>query len=266
MPELDAGTVRLVVFVALFVLMAFAEAIWPRRKLSASRKERWPVNWTIVVIDAAILRILFPLGGVGLALWAAQGGFGLFNALKLPVLLEGFVAFVLLDLAVWFQHWAAHKVPLFWRIHQVHHADGDMDVTTALRFHPAEILLSFFWKGAVILGLGASPEAVLVFEAVLNGAAMFNHANAHLPRWLDSVLRLVIVTPDMHRVHHSAERSETDSNYGFCLSLWDRFFRTYTAAPALGHENMVVGLSPEKALGARRLLWSLLLPVRDDGR
>ncbi|MBD8893142.1 sterol desaturase family protein [Labrenzia suaedae] len=246
--------------------MSLAEVAWPRRKLSVSRKGRWPVNWAIVLLDTAIVRLLFPLGGVGLAVWAGQVDTGLLNQLELSPALEGGAAFLLLDLAVWFQHWAAHKVPLLWRVHQVHHADGDMDVTTALRFHPVEILLSFFWKGAVIIALGASPEAVLVFEIALNGTAMFNHANARLPGCLDSALRFLVVTPDMHRVHHSAARNETDSNYGFCLSVWDRLFRTYVRMPALGHQRMTIGLSPEKSRGARRLGWSLLLPFRDNGR
>ena len=266
MPELDAGAVRLLVFLGIFLLMGLAEAVWPRRRLSVNRKGRWPVNWAIVLLDTLIVRLLFPLGGVGIAIWARQMDAGLFNHLNRSSILEGCVTFLFLDFAVWFQHWAAHKVPLLWRVHQVHHADGDMDVTTALRFHPVEILLSFFWKAAVIIALGASPEAVLIFEIALNGTAMFNHANARLPEWLDSGLRLLVVTPDMHRVHHSAERCETDSNYGFCLSVWDRLFRTYVSAPALGHEGMTVGLSEEKTLGARRLGWSLLLPFRDNGR
>ncbi|WP_417685157.1 sterol desaturase family protein [Roseibium sp.] len=265
MNDIDPGTLRLLFFGGIFVTMAAIELLLPRRDLSVGRLSRWPTNWAIVILDALLVRLLFPIGGVGLALWASENGFGLLNLLdwqNWTGALAGVAAFLVLDFAVWFQHLAAHKIPVLWRIHQVHHADGDVDVTTALRFHPIEILLSFLWKGLVILGLGAPVEAVLVFEIVLNGAAMFNHANAALPQWLDRGLRLVIVTPDMHRVHHSAKPSETDSNYGFNLAIWDRIFRTYTAQPEKGHLGMTIGLSEDMSRGARRLSWSLVLPFR----
>ncbi|WP_422785527.1 sterol desaturase family protein [Roseibium algae] len=242
--------------------MACIELLLPYRELSVDRVSRWPTNWGIVVLDAVLVRLIFPIGGVGLAYWAQSQGFGVLNWVGWHGWSAAVLAFLILDLAVWFQHWAAHKVPLLWRLHQVHHADGDMDVTTALRFHPFEILLSFVWKALVIVLLGAPVEAVLVFEIVLNGAAMFNHANASLPKGLDRVLRWGIVTPDMHRVHHSAEPCETDSNYGFNLSIWDRIFNTYTQQPAKGHLGMTVGLSKDMAVGARKFHWSLALPFR----
>ncbi|WP_417670643.1 sterol desaturase family protein [Roseibium sp.] len=262
MNDLEPATVRLLFFAGIFVLMAVAELLLPRRDLSVSRVSRWPTNWSIVILDAVLVRLIFPIGGVGLAFWAADSGIGLFNILEWAGPVPSVAAFLVLDFIVWFQHWAAHKVPLLWRIHQVHHADGDVDVTTALRFHPIEILLSFLWKALFIIALGAPVEAVLVFEIVLNGAAMFNHANVHLPRPVDGLLRLLVVTPDMHRVHHSAEPSETDSNYGFNLSIWDRLFSTYTAQPARGHTGMTIGLSEEMSIGARKLPWSLMLPFR----
>ncbi|MEP4032846.1 sterol desaturase family protein [Roseibium polysiphoniae] len=262
MADLDIGTVRLLAFSSIFLVMSVAELLLPRRDLSVGRLSRWPTNWSIVVLDAVLVRLIFPIGGVGLAIWAQSNDLGLFNAFGWQGWLVGVAAFLVLDFAVWFQHWAAHKVPLLWRMHQVHHADGDVDVTTALRFHPLEILLSFVWKGLLIVALGAPPEAVLVFEIVLNGAAMFNHANVTLPKPIDAVLRLIIVTPDMHRVHHSADWVETDSNYGFNLSIWDRLFRTYIDQPAKGHLGMIIGLSDDMTAGARKLPWSLMLPFR----
>jgi sterol desaturase/sphingolipid hydroxylase (fatty acid hydroxylase superfamily) len=170
------------------------------------------------------------------------------------------VAVLVLDLAIWGQHWASHKVPLFWRLHQVHHADRDIDVTTAVRFHPVEIALSMLWKIVVVVPLGAPPLAVFLFEVILNACAMFNHANIALPQWLDRILRLLVVTPDMHRVHHSVLRREHNTNYGFNLSVWDRLFRTYTAQPEGGHQGMTIGLPPYQSEAPTRFGWSLWLP------
>lgn len=259
---LDASSLRLVFFIGIFAAMAGLEVLLPRRDLSVGRISRWPTNWGIVIIDAALVRLIFPIGGIGLAVWANEQGWGLLNLLGWRGWSAGLLAFLVLDLIVWFQHWTTHKLPILWRLHQVHHADGDMDVTTALRFHPIEILLSFLWKALFILGLGAPVIAIVAFEIVLNGAAIFNHANVALPRRLDGMLRAIIVTPDMHRVHHSALMQETDSNYGFNLSIWDRIFRTYTDQPSKGHDAMTVGLDADMAVGARRLPWSLALPFR----
>jgi sterol desaturase/sphingolipid hydroxylase (fatty acid hydroxylase superfamily) len=180
----------------------------------------------------------------------------------MPEWLAGGIAFIVLDFAIWLEHVASHKVPLFWRIHRMHHADTGFDVTTALRFHPIEIVLSMFWKALVIAAIGAPPFAVLVFEIVLNGSSMFNHANINLPQGMDRMLRTAIVTPDMHRVHHSTEPRETDSNYGFNFALWDRVFRTYRDQPEKGHERMAIGLPLWRDAEPAELIWSLKLPFR----
>ncbi len=257
---LETNTVRMLCFAGIFALMAALEFALPKRGQPLGRVKRWPTNWALVVIDAALVRLIFPIGGVGLALLAEDRGWGLFGWLDWAGVVPWLLTFIILDFAVWLQHLASHKIPVFWRIHRMHHADSEVDVSTALRFHPIEILLSFIWKGAIIIALGGPAEAVLVFEVVLNGAALFNHANASLPLWLDRVLRLAIVTPDMHRVHHSIRRSETDSNYGFNLSVWDRLFGTYVAQPKLGHDGMELGLGPELTPKAHQLPFSLAIP------
>jgi sterol desaturase/sphingolipid hydroxylase (fatty acid hydroxylase superfamily) len=259
---MSEATIRLLLFLGIFAAMALFELVLPRRELIFSRARRWTTNLAIVAVDTAVLRIVFPMAAVGVALWAEAGGYGLFALAGLPLWLAGLLGFVLLDFAVWAEHWASHKIPLLWRIHKMHHADRDIDVTTALRFHPLEIVISMLWKAAVVLAFGIPAIAVLVFEVVLNGAAMFNHANFRLPLVLDRWLRLVVVTPDMHRVHHSVIRSETDSNYGFNLAVWDRIFGTYTDQPREGHEGMTIGLAEYQHDGPAGILWSLALPFR----
>jgi sterol desaturase/sphingolipid hydroxylase (fatty acid hydroxylase superfamily) len=218
------------------------------------------------VLDALLLRLMamlaVPIAAVAAGFYAESNGIGLLNQVEWPGWLKVVIALLTLDLAIWAQHLVSHKVPIFWRLHQVHHADRDIDVTTAIRFHPIEIGLSMLWKIVVVLAIGASPLAVFLFEVILNGCAMFNHANLALPRWLDGILRLFIVTPDMHRVHHSVLHREHDSNYGFNLSVWDRLFRTYTAQPEGGHRGMTIGLPPYQNLNPSRFDWSLLLPFR----
>nr|WP_245165243.1 sterol desaturase family protein [Stappia sp. 28M-7] len=240
--------------------MALFELALPRRALIFSRARRWTTNLAIVATDTAVLRIVFPMAAVGVAQWAGDQGLGLFPALGMPLWIAGLLGFVLLDFAVWAEHWASHKIPLLWRIHRMHHADRDIDLTTALRFHPLEIVLSMVWKAAVVVAFGIPVMAVLVFEVVLNGAAMFNHANVRLPLTLDRWLRLLVVTPDMHRVHHSVIRRETDSNYGFNLAIWDRLFGTYVAQPAKGHEGMTIGLDEYQHEGPTGYVWSLGVP------
>ncbi|MCA8867947.1 MAG: sterol desaturase family protein [Rhodobacteraceae bacterium] len=254
--------IRLAAFIGLFAVFAVIEAWLPRRQRVQSRPKRWLANWGLVLLDSASLQLmarLLPLLAVGAAHDAAEMGWGLFNQLGWPGWLEVLLAVLVLDLAIWAQHLITHKIPLLWRFHRVHHADRDFDVTTALRFHPVEILFSMLLKIGLVYLLGPAVLAVILFEIILNGTAMFNHANIRLPLALDRVLRLVLVTPDMHRVHHSTYRAEHDSNYGFSLSIWDRIFHTYVAQPKDGHEGMTIGLQWQDERPAR-LGWSLALP------
>ena len=256
--------IRLGTFFGLFALFAIVEAKAPRRPRTQPRKTRWTTNLAIIVIDSLTLRlmsVLMPLLAVGAAIDAAAQGWGLFNVIALPIWVEVVAAMVILDLAIWAQHLVFHKVPVLWRLHRVHHADRDFDVTTALRFHPVEIAASMIIKIGMVYLLGAPALGVVLFEVILNGSAMFNHANMRLPLGLDRWLRLVLVTPDMHRVHHSVHRDETDSNYGFCLSVWDRMFKTYTDQPRDGHDDMVIGLQWQNDEPSK-LGWSLMLPFR----
>jgi len=262
--QVDINLLRMVCFAGIFLVMALLEAGLPRREQKTGRLKRWPTNWAIILLDALLVRLIFPIGGVGLALFVESRGWGLFGFIGGPGLIAGVFTFLALDLAVWFQHLVSHKVPLFWRIHRVHHADSEVDATTALRFHPIEILLSFVWKGLVIAALGGPFEAVLIFEIVLNGSAVFSHANVRLPLKADRWLRTVIVTPDMHRVHHSIIRRETDSNYGFYLSVWDRLFGTYVDQPEKGHDGMEIGLGPALTPRAHSFLFSLSIPFLKD--
>ena len=258
---------RLGAFALIFGSLVVLELTHPRLEreemAGALKSRRWLTNLSMVVISSVALRFLFPLAAVGTALWAQGAGVGLFNNLAVPGLVAGLIVFVALDFAVWLEHVASHRIPLLWRIHRMHHADTGFDVTTALRFHPLEIVLSMVWKAAIIVALGAPVLAVLVFEIVLNGMAMFNHSNLKLPLGLDRWLRRLVVTPDMHRVHHSSLRRETDSNYGFNLSLWDRLFGVYVAQPKLGHEGMEIGLETWRdGREAAGLGWTLMLPFR----
>ncbi len=257
---MSEAAIRLSIFAGLFVVLALLEYFVPRRELKPVKAKRWFTNWTIVLIDSLLVRLLFKTAAVGGALWAADNGIGLFNLVSAPYWLEFAISFAVLDFAVWLSHVASHKIPIFWRIHRMHHSDVDIDVSTAIRFHPIEIILSMIWKYAMVIALGAPAAAVLVFEIVLNGGAMFNHSNMKLPLWLDRVLRWVIVTPDMHRVHHSADRAETDSNYGFNLSFWDRIFRTYIDQPEKGHDDMTIGIDEWQDERPTGLGWSLSVP------
>jgi sterol desaturase/sphingolipid hydroxylase (fatty acid hydroxylase superfamily) len=264
--SMSEPAIRLISFAVIFSALALYEIWSPRLERNEFRgplkSRRWLTNISILVISSLALRVIFPLAAVGAAVWASQKGYGFLPWLGMPEWLTGVIAFVLLDFAVWLEHVASHKVPLFWRIHRMHHADTGFDVTTALRFHPFEIVLSMFWKALVIAAIGAPPLAVLVFEIVLNGSSMFNHANISLPLKIDRLLRKIIVTPDMHRIHHSAQRSETDSNYGFNFAFWDRIFRTYNDLPAKGQEQIDIGLPAWRDEKPANLLWSLRLPFR----
>ena len=233
---------RLAVFLGVLVAMAGWELAAPRRRQDIPRVIRWTNNLALVVVDTVILRLTFPILAVGLALMAEERGWGLFNALDLPMWLACLLSILLLDLAIYLQHVVFHAVPGLWRLHRMHHADLEFDVTTGLRFHPGEIVLSMVIKLAVVAALGAPAVAVLGFEILLNATALFNHANVRLPAGVDRALRWVMVTPDMHRVHHSVIPAETNSNFGFNLPWWDRLLGTYRAQPRAGHEGMAIGI------------------------
>lgn len=253
---------RLAIFIGLFVVLALLEWLAPRRERRTGRQRRWLTNWAISILDSLVLRLVFKTAAVGGAIWAAENGVGLFNMVETPDWLALAASLLALDLAIWFSHLASHKVPLFWRLHRMHHSDIEIDVTTAIRFHPIEILLSMLWKYLVVIALGAPATSVLIFEIVLNGVALFNHANLRLPARLDAWLRLFIVTPDMHRVHHSTDPRETNSNYGFNLPVWDRMFGTYVAQPRLGHDAMKIGLAEWQDSRPEALGWTLMVPFR----
>jgi sterol desaturase/sphingolipid hydroxylase (fatty acid hydroxylase superfamily) len=262
-PTVDVA-IRLAAFTLVFAGMAAWEVLRPRRALVAGRGARWPSNIGIVLVDALVVRVLLPTAAVGAALYAAGNGWGLLRLLELRLSVASILGFLALDLAIYVQHVVFHRVPLLWRVHRMHHADLDVDVTTGLRFHPIEILISLAIKIAVVLALGIPAVAVLAFEVVLNATSMFNHSNAALPTWLDRVLRFVLVTPDMHRVHHSVVRRETDSNFGFNLPWWDRVFGTYRAEPEAGHAGMTIGLPIFRDARELRLDRLLTQPFRDD--
>jgi len=234
--------IRLGFFVGVFALMAIWEVAAPRRARLLTRLQRWSSNIGLVVLNTALLRLLFPAAAVGMALSVNAQGWGLLNTLGLPFWVEVLVALVVLDFAIWVQHVLFHAVPALWRLHRVHHADLDYDLTTGARFHPIEIILSMLIKFVVIAALGPPVIAVILFEIILNALAMFNHANIALPPRVDRVLRWLIVTPDMHRVHHSIEDDETNSNFGFNLSWWDRLLGTYRDQPRAGHQGMTIGI------------------------
>lgn len=258
---------RFGVFAAVLAVLILAEQLAPRRRRVEPIGRRWFTNFSIITLDSLLVRAMaylpVPLAAVAAAYYASAQRHGLLNFVSWPDWAETTFALVVLDFAIWLQHLASHKLTPLWRLHRVHHADRDIDVTTAIRFHPIEIALSMLWKIGWVFLLGPSPWAVMLFEVVLNACALFSHANLKLPRALDSVLRLVIVTPDMHRVHHSTLRREHDSNYGFNLSVWDRLFGTYIAQPENGHENMKIGLEPYQDGSPSRLGWSLRLPFLD---
>jgi sterol desaturase/sphingolipid hydroxylase (fatty acid hydroxylase superfamily) len=255
------SAIRLACFAGVLVAMSVWEILAPRRVLSTGRPIRWSSNLGLAVLNAALVRFISPLGAVGIAILAESLEWGLFNVITLPSWIAVLSSVVLLDLAIYLQHVMFHAVPLFWRLHMVHHADLDFDVTTGLRFHTIEILLSLGIKALVILLLGAPAIAVLIFEVLLNATSMFNHSNVRMPLALDRLLRWFVVTPDMHRVHHSWYRRETNSNFGFNLPWWDRLLGTYRDQPADGHVGMTIGLAQfRNEKHAERLHWMLWMP------
>jgi len=254
--------IRLVSFFGVFAVVATLEALYPRRVRTRPRRERWPVNIGIVILDTLLVRLLIPLAPVGAALYARSRGWGVLSLLDLPEPLLVAAGVILLDLVVYLQHVLFHFLPLFWRLHRMHHTDLDLDVTSGTRFHPLEIIVSHGIKIAAVILLGVPPAGVILFEVILNGTAMFSHANLRLPLHLDRILRRVVVTPDMHRVHHSVIVRETNSNFGFNLSLWDRLFGTYRPQPEGGHEGMTIGLKEYRDPTSLGFLSLLLQPFR----
>jgi sterol desaturase/sphingolipid hydroxylase (fatty acid hydroxylase superfamily) len=258
------AAIRLSAFALFFAMFALWEIMAPRRELSAGRWPRWPGNLGVLLVDIVTVRVLVPTAAVGASLYAAGNGLGLINLLGLRLSVAALIGFLALDLVIYLQHVAFHQIPLLWRLHRMHHADLDIDVTTGVRFHPIEILISLVIKIAVILALGIPVVGVVLFEVVLNVSSMFNHSNVRMPGWLDGVLRLIIVTPDMHRVHHSVLRHETDSNYGFNLPWWDWLFRTYRSEPEAGHLGMTIGLPSFRDPRELRIDRLLTQPFRHD--
>jgi sterol desaturase/sphingolipid hydroxylase (fatty acid hydroxylase superfamily) len=257
----NEALIRLSFFFGTLVIMAIWEAIAPRRVLTISKPLRWINNLSLVVLNTLILRALLPMAAVGVAAIAKQQGWGLFNLIDLGDGLEILLSVLILDLVIYGQHVMFHSLPILWRLHKVHHADRDFDVTTGLRFHPLEILLSMAIKVMAIALLGTPAIAVLIFETILNSTALFNHGNVTLPKASDRWLRYLLVTPDMHRVHHSVIPQETNSNFGFSLSWWDYLFRTYRAQPAAGQRNMQIGLAEyQNTLRVAKMIGMLVLP------
>ena len=257
--------IRIGFFLMIFAAVSLAEIGAPRRPLTVGKAGRWWVNLALTLIDAALVRLLVPILPVGLALLAASRGWGVLNRLFLPFWPAVFFGILILDLVIYLQHVLFHRYPLFWRLHGIHHTDLDIDVTSGLRFHPLEMILSMLIKLAVVAALGLPALAALVFEVLLNGTSLFNHGNIRLNEGFDRMLRLFIVTPDMHRVHHSVIIRETNSNFGFNFPWWDRFFGTYRAEPAAGHEAMIIGNAQFRDAQILTLRKLLVLPFRRGG-
>ncbi len=260
----DELTIRLGFFLAVFTLLSIGEKLAPRRRLTTPKFGRWGRNLFLLGLNPASVRLVFPLLPVGMAIVARQNGWGFLNSASIPYWMKVAVSVVALDFVIYLQHVLHHAIPALWRLHMVHHADLDFDLTTGVRFHPVEIVISMAIKVAAVAALGPPPVAVLIFEVALNSTSMFNHSNVRIPSGIDRVLRLFVVTPDMHRVHHSVIVTETNSNFGFNLPWWDRLLGTYRPQPRSGHEEMVIGLAQFRDPG-RESFWRLLvLPFRED--
>lgn len=251
---------RLAFFIGILIVMALWEVLAPRRPLATSKPSRWVSNLGLVLIDSVLVRLIIPITLMGLAFLARQRGWGILNQFQLPFGFHLVLGVLILDLAIYIQHILFHAVPLFWRLHMVHHADMDFDVTTGVRFHPIEIILSMGIKMAVVLLIGPLPLSIPIFEILLNGTSMFNHGNIRYPLGIDKWLRLLVVTPEMHRVHHSTIRWETNCNFGFNFPWWDRLFGTYRPQPAKGHLGMTIGLDQYKDPKKLSLPWLIVLP------
>lgn len=254
--------IRMSAFIGALGLFSVFEAIWPRKKRTQKRIRRWSTNAIMLVLGTGLLRVISPVLTVTWAATCGAIGIGFFNFLALPGWLEVICAIIAMDLAIYAQHVAMHHVPVLWAFHKVHHADEDLDASSGIRFHPGEMALSFVFKLAMIAVLGPSALAVFLFEVILNVSAMFNHANWKLPLSVDGVLRRLVVTPDLHRVHHSVQYAESNRNFGFSLSVWDRLFRTYQDQPSAGHDGMKLGLDTKPEGVSSGLIWGLILPFR----
>lgn len=250
--------IRLGFFFGIFTVVAVWETLMPRRPLALRRTSRWTANLGLVVLNTVMLRLLLPMAAVGMALYANEQGFGVLSYLELPYWLAFVFAVIALDLTMYLQHVMVHAIPLLWRLHRVHHADLDVDVTTGARFHPIEVIVSMLIKLSAIAFLGAPAGAVITFEILLNGLAMFNHGNVRIAPAFDRALRWFVVTPDMHRIHHSIERDETNSNFGFNVPWWDRIFGTYREHPRAGHDQMALGIPTYREPRRCDRLWSML--------
>lgn len=258
-PVLDL--VRILAFLTILLVLFSAEILCERRPLLVARPRRYSTNIMLMVVSQGVLRLALPFLALGMAVYASEKNWGLLNQLAMEAWLEFVLAIILLDMCIYFQHVAMHKCPFLWAFHKIHHADQDIDVTTGVRFHPGENLLSMLWKLLCVVMIGPYIIAVFVFEILLNAASLFGHANVSLPAKLDKMLRYLMVTPDMHLVHHSAIKRETDSNYGFCLSIWDRFFRTYRVKPQHDAQAMTIGLPKGQPQNSASWAWVLVAPI-----
>jgi len=255
---------RMSIFFGLLIIMGVWELLAPRKVPKISKSYRWLNNLGLVFFNGFILKVIFPVASTGMAIIASNNNWGILHYYEIPTLISLIIFIVIMDLIIYFQHVMVHAVPLFWQLHKVHHIDLDYDTSTGARFHTLEILLSFMIKLIAIILLGPSVIAVIIFEVILNAMAMFNHGNVGLPNWLDKVLRYVIVTPDMHRIHHSIEEDETNSNFGFSISLWDRIFGTYKNDARLSQEDLIIGIKGYNEIKqTNNVLGMLLIPFKD---
>ena len=255
---------RLGLFAGLLVLFAVIERVWPYRRMVGKRVQRWTANLSLLLLGSIMVRLAAPLGAVGAAIWAETNDFGLFNAVELPLFAALVVSIIIMDLAIYLQHLAMHHVPLLWRLHQVHHTDVDLDVTSGVRFHPVELLASVCYKIALAALLGLPAVTVIVFEAIVNAMAMFNHANITIPRPLERYLRFLLVTPDLHRIHHRPCPDETNRNFGSSLIVWDRLFGTYRDQASAPQSSMTLGLNTKPTPTTTPLSHLITMPFRND--
>ena len=262
---MNVDLIRISFFIFLLFVLFALESLIPKRKFRFPRIFRWKANFSLVLVDAFILKFFFPILAYGVAVFALNNELGLFNSINflgISSYITILLSFILLDLVIYIQHVMFHRIPFLWRYHKLHHSDLDLDFTSGFRFHPIEIIISMIIKCSAVLAIGAPPISVLFFEIILNASSLFNHANLSIKKPIDSFLRIFIVTPDMHRIHHSIKDDETDSNFAFCLSLWDKLFGTYKGHPARGHKKMLLGLKNYRSLNNQTIKWIFLMPFQ----